>query len=337
MSRARVRRVLFLAALCCLCLALNLPAGAASRERSYVKPLPSAAPMEQAAPDETAQPDTQDEDEDEGEITFTDITPEDAESGDAAEEPAPVAETTDPPAYQHISNDSRVEIWEKSENGSVYFAAEIWLTDPSQIRSAFSSEQFDGPTETVEDIADRNGAVLAINGDFAVFNNGGIIIRNGEVYRQHNSTRQLLVIDANGDFVPYTVPPEDPDEAVAAFLAEGVLQTFVFGPVLVENGEAVPLPHDFFINTKGAREPRTVIAQLGPLHYLFVVVDGRQDQYSRGMTLLEVQEMMVSCGAQTAFNLDGGGSSTLYFNGNVLNRPANGSQRRVPDIVFIGE
>lgn len=241
------------------------------------------------------------------------------------------------PTYEYANDDVRIEIMRHDTNGVVYFAAEIWLTDIKQLESAFSSDKFDSATEPVSDIAVRHDAVLAINGDFATFNNGGIIIRNGEAYRTNRSTRQLLVIDANGDFIPYVEPPEKAEEAAEQFLAEGVWQTLVFGPVLVADGEAVPLPTKFFINTKGALEPRTAVAQLGPLHYLFLVVDGRQDGYSKGVSLPRLQEIFLEYGAQVAFNLDGGGSATLCYMGNVLNRPANGGQRHVPDILYIGK
>ncbi len=242
-----------------------------------------------------------------------------------------------PPSYEYHSDTLDIEISENNVDGVVYYIAEIWLTDPSQLRSAFSSEKFNGATETVKDIAIRNGALLAINGDFATFNNGGIIIRNGELFRDNRSSRQLLVIDANGDFHAYVDPPENAEEVAVEYLAQGVWQTLVFGPVLMADGNVVPLPEEFFINTRGAREPRTVIAQVEKLHYLFLVADGRIDGYSKGLTLLETQDLMLQYGVQTAFNLDGGGSTTIWFDGAVLNRPANGAARRVPDILFISK
>ncbi len=279
-------------------------------------------------------------------ITFTDADPVPAQSAAAAPaEPActpPAApgpeDTPEPgptPTYRYETDAVKIHVTQCNAKNLVYFAVELWLTDPAQLRSAFSSDRFDGAVEAVQDIAERNDAALAINGDFATFNNGGIIVRNGELFRANKSTRQLLVIDKNGDFIPYVTPPEDPKDAAQAFLADGVWQTLVFGPVLVENGEAVPLPKKFFISTGAALEPRTAIGQLGPLHYLILVVDGRLDGYSQGVSLGRLQELFLDYGAQTAFNLDGGGSTTLYLNGNVINRPANGGQRHVPDILYI--
>ena len=74
-------------------------------------------------------------------------------------------------------------------------------------------------------------------------------------------------------------------------------------------------------------------------HYVFVVSDGRTEE-SEGLSLLELAEFMDTLGVETAYNLDGGGSSTMYFNGEVINKPTtsgrNIKERSVSDIVYIG-
>ena len=67
----------------------------------------------------------------------------------------------------------------------------------------------------------------------------------------------------------------------------------------------------------------------------FVVVDGRAEGYSRGVTMTELAEIMISLGAETAYNVDGGGSSTMYFDGEVINQPSNGGERGTSDILYI--
>ena len=88
-----------------------------------------------------------------------------------------------------------------------------------------------------------------------------------------------------------------------------------------------------------ASNPRTAIGIIDALHYLFVVSDGRTSE-SAGLSLYELAAFMQSLGAETAYNLDGGGSATMYFNGEVINNPTtNGrsiSERSVSDIVYIG-
>ncbi|MGO1316099.1 MAG: phosphodiester glycosidase family protein, partial [Cellulomonadaceae bacterium] len=81
--------------------------------------------------------------------------------------------------------------------------------------------------------------------------------------------------------------------------------------------------------------PRTAIGVIDDNHLVLVVVDGRDDGYSRGATMTELAEIMVSLGATTAYNLDGGGSSELWFNGEVVNQPSNGGERATSDILYV--
>ena len=75
------------------------------------------------------------------------------------------------------------------------------------------------------------------------------------------------------------------------------------------------------------------------LHYVFVVSDGRTDE-SEGLSLYQLAEFISELGAETAYNLDGGGSSSMVFNGNVINNPTTSGnrikERSVSDIVYIG-
>ena len=71
-------------------------------------------------------------------------------------------------------------------------------------------------------------------------------------------------------------------------------------------------------------------------HLVFVVVDGRSPGYSAGVTMTGLAEIMQGLGATTAYNLDGGGSSTMYFNGELVNDPlGKGQERGTSDILYI--
>ena len=87
-----------------------------------------------------------------------------------------------------------------------------------------------------------------------------------------------------------------------------------------------------------ASNPRTAVGIIDDLHYVFVVSDGRTSE-SEGLSLKELAEFMQKLGVTTAYNLDGGGSSTMWFGGKVINNPTtSGSikERKVSDIVYIG-
>ncbi|MEG0766800.1 MAG: phosphodiester glycosidase family protein [Clostridia bacterium] len=249
--------------------------------------------------------------------------------------------TPDPyPQYQdgelHYETDRiTVDITQRMQEGMVYFACDIQLSEPAQFSYAFSGEEWRAAREALSDIAARHHPVLAINGDFYSFHNNGIIIRGGKLYRKQNSTRHLLIVDQNGDLSVLTDRREKQGVVADKLVAQGVLHTFEFGPELVRGGQAVELPKNFSLISTGEHyEPRTAIGQLGPLHYLVLVVDGRREGYSKGATLTQLQNLFVQYGAQTAFNLDGGGSTTLYFDGRVVNLPSAGDERSVSDIVM---
>ncbi|WP_127533422.1 phosphodiester glycosidase family protein [Paenibacillus kobensis] len=101
-----------------------------------------------------------------------------------------------------------------------------------------------------------------------------------------------------------------------------------FVPVLLRNGQAMPIPSKWQVSPR--RAPRTVIANYKDDQLLFVVIDGYNENGSSGATLEEMQIILKRFGAVNAYNLDGGGSSSLIFNGRIVNNPSDGRLRPLP-------
>ena len=243
----------------------------------------------------------------------------------------------EPGSLRYETERLRVAIEQKKKDGMTYFVCDIQMMDVSQLRSAFAGDDFrSGIYEAVSDIAMRYSPVLAINADFCRYHRNGVIIRNGELKRKQNITKHhLMIVDENGDFSALTDRSEKQGVVADRLVRQNTWQTFEFGPVLVQNGEAAKLPNSFYVNCHdGYYEPRTAIGQIGPLHYIVIVVDGRREGYSTGATIPQLQQLFLDEGAQFAFNLDGGGSTTLYFLGEVINMPAGGKERSVSDIIM---
>ena len=230
-----------------------------------------------------------------------------------------------------------VTIEQKTKDDMTYFVCDIKLTDVSQLRTAFAGDDFrSGIYEATSDIAARHAPVIAINADFCRYHRDGVIIRNGEVLRKQNiKRRHLLVVDKDGNLSALTDRSGKQGLVANKLEQENTWQTFEFGPVLVENGEAAELPGSFFISCEdGYYEPRTAIGQKGPLHYIIIVVEGRRDGYSKGASMPQLQQLFLEEGVDFAFNLDGGGSTTLYFLGEVINMPSGGKERSVSDVLM---
>ena len=219
-----------------------------------------------------------------------------------------------------------------------YYVADVTLTDATVLQSAFANNEFGtNIVENTSAIAEDNGAVFAINGDYYGFRDTGIVIRNGVVYRDEGA-REGLAFYRDGTVQVYDETTTSADELVAA----GVWNTLSFGPAILEDGEVVDGIEDVEVDTNVGNhsiqgdQPRTAVGVIDANHLVFVVVDGRSPGYSEGVTLPELADIFQDLGATTAYNIDGGGSTTLYFAGEVVNDPlGKGEERGTSDILYI--
>lgn len=222
-------------------------------------------------------------------------------------------------------------------NKITYFVADIALGDAANLKTAMANNQFGtNITANVSEIANDNDAVFAINGDYYGFRDTGIVIRNGVKYRDEPA-RQGLAFYNDGSMRLYEESSTSADE----LLADGVTQTWSFGPGIVDGGsvisgiDSVEVDTNFGNHSIQGEQPRTGIGMIEENHLVFIVVDGRSTGYSRGVTMTEFAEIFVSLGAQTAYNLDGGGSAEMWFNGDLVNNPlGKGRERATSDIIY---
>ena len=174
--------------------------------------------------------------------------------------------------------------------------------------------------------------MLAINGDYYGVQESGYVIRNGVVYRNTASGSDVLCIYADGTMEVVN----DANYTAEELVSMGVWQAFTFGPALIEDSE-VAVDTNTEVDKAKTSNPRTAIGVIDANHFVFVVSDGRTSE-SEGLSLYELATFMKDLGVTTAYNLDGGGSSTMYFNGYVINNPTSGGsikERSVSDIVYI--
>lgn len=219
-----------------------------------------------------------------------------------------------------------------------YYVADVTLGDATTLRSAFAQNAFgENITENTSDIAKENNAIFAINGDYYGFRDTGIVIRNGVIYRD-SPAREGLAFYTDGTVKVY----DETTTSASQLLAEGVWNTLSFGPAIVENGQTVAGIENVEVDTNignhsiQGEQPRTAVGVIDSNHLVFVVVDGRSPGYSKGVTMTGMAEIMESLGATTAYNLDGGGSSTMYFDGSLVNNPlGKGEERGTSDILYI--
>ena len=231
-----------------------------------------------------------------------------------------------------------VNLTKKTVNETQTYVADVTLSSADYLKTALAQNSYgSNVTAKTSVTAAENNAILAINGDYYGANSSGYVIRNGVVYRdsaRDNSSNGDLAIYKDGSFKIIYENQVSADQLVQ----DGVVNLLAFGPSLVENGE-ISVGTNAEVGQAMASNPRTAIGIIDENHYIIVVSDGRTSE-SKGLSLYQMAEVMKSYGVKTAYNLDGGGSSTLYFNGQVINKPTTGgskiSERAVSDIVYIG-
>ncbi len=221
-------------------------------------------------------------------------------------------------------------------NNTTVYVADVVLARPSLLKTALAGDRYGrNIKEKTSEMAEAKDAILAINGDYYSAREG-CVLRNGTLYRNFDgySDDESLVIYSDGRTEIVAAAHGDAE----ALKTAGAMQILSFGPALVEDGEISVTTSDE-VDKAMANNPRTAFVYYSPNHYAFVVGDGRTSQ-SKGLSLYQLAEFLQSLGAVHAYNLDGGGSSTMYFNGRVVNNPTtNGkriSEREVSDIVYIG-
>ena len=269
-----------------------------------------------------------------GDSTATTKTISGFDEEEAAESAAEVTTDNSGDSREYKDENVQVTYTQYETNGTTIHVADVRVSSAEYLKTAFAKGTYGkNVTQSTSEIAASNNAVLAVNGDYYGVQERGYVIRNGVLYREEAGENDVLCIYADG-----SMNVVDPSTATAQELLEqGVWQAFSFGPGLITDGEI-----DVALNTEvgkaKASNPRTAIGIIDDLHYVFVVSDGRSGE-SEGLSLYELASFMEQLGVQTAYNLDGGRSSTMVFQGEVVNNPSSGfrdEEREVSDIVYIG-
>lgn len=239
----------------------------------------------------------------------------------------------------------QVQIFEDRAFRTPILYAHVTISHPSQLRTAPAVSFKNSATDLGARIARRYNAVIAINGDFFLFDSKSYAVRQGVPYRNRPTGEDVLIIDDLGDFHPLFAPqtPDEINAAVDALHEQGreVVNAFTFGPVLVHNGKKLPVSGTKYFNVAPAvNAQRVALVQLGALDYLIVSTQGPEDKNSKGMTIPEMADYVEELGYRfsqkgclTAYNLDGGSTNTLYFNGRKINSPG-GKTRDIADIIY---
>lgn len=222
-----------------------------------------------------------------------------------------------------------------------YFVADIHMRDISQFRPGFGAEGHTGRGAIYPwIIARREKAVLWLTGDNLINDERelkGILIRDGRMFWSAEKEDTLAIYpDMSMRIIKKSAM------SPGALLEDGVENAYSFGPTLIDNGV---INEQAKYHRVRRANPRAGIGYISPGHYIAIVVDGRQKDYSLGMPVWDFADLFAQYGCTTAYNLDGGLSAAMIFMGEQINTHSGqrigGSenvsyQRAVPDGLMFG-
>lgn len=228
--------------------------------------------------------------------------------------------------YTYSSPTLKIVVQRKKTHGIPYWVAHIKTSGPSQLRSALSHGTYGGTRQTTSDAVSSNKGIIGVNGSAFSYETGkpsplGMCIKNGKLYGDYATSYSVMAVKKDGTI--YT-----PAQGLSGkdLLRAGVKDTYNFGPVLIKNGKAQPAWAE-----TAKYYPRTAVGMVKPNDYVLLVTD--TGEYT-GLNHWDMVEIFQSFGCKYAYNLDGGGSATLYYNGKVLNKLIGGNERPCGDFLY---
>lgn len=234
-----------------------------------------------------------------------------------------------PMCYLSSKGETYIEITKERHYESDCFVAHIISTNPGILRSCFPQDRYD-KKGVMTAVARDHDAIFMVNADYTTANMwNNYVIRDRKVYREgypYASDGAYFCVMETGhlEFVDLQTVSKDALEL-------GVVHSFSFfsGPMILD-GEN--------LGGGGSIHPRTFMGEVPrddeKLEYYIVVADGRRED-SRGLTHYEEGEILLGKGCTIGYNLDGGGSSEMVFDGKILNVPSDGHERNDHDFIYV--
>ena len=227
-----------------------------------------------------------------------------------------------------------IETVSTEENGRkiTYYVADIYIASIDNFKTyTANNEMRYFSTQDVMEMDMASNAIVAISGDFYSYQKTGFLMRNGLLYKSDQAYCDLCVMYEDGSMETYERNSYNADE----ILARGACQIWNFGPALLDENGQVKSSYNVS-TTVSYVNPRSAIGYYEPGHYCFVVVDGRQENHSVGMSIERLAKVFADLGCTCAYNLDGGGSAVMLFDHQPFSRQSNGG-RDLGDILLITE
>lgn len=224
--------------------------------------------------------------------------------------------------------------WKQQVENTAFTFAEVKLLHPSQFRRHLSGEEFgSGKLELTSEMSREVNAVLGCSGDYYSYRRRGLTIVDGEVKKYVTGLPDTCYINGDGDLILERDQQFTGMEDVQAYADENDIRfSLSFGPILVKDGENI-CPKGYDLGEVKERYSRAAICQMDRLHYLYIAA-GMEGSANSLMTMRTFSKHVAETGCRQAYALDGGQTTTIVLNNEVINHVNYGSERKISDIIY---
>lgn len=225
-------------------------------------------------------------------------------------------------------------IWKQKVENTAFTFAEVKLMHPSQFRRHLSGGSFgSGKLALTSEMAQGVNAVVGCSGDYYSYRRRGLTIVDGKAEKYVTGLPDTCYVDGEGNLILERDQTFASIEEVQAYADENDIQfSLSFGPILVKDGENI-CPKGYDLGEVKERYSRAAICQMDRLHYLYIAA-GMDEGAMSLMTMRTFSRHVADTGCRQAYALDGGQTTTIVLNNQVMNHVNYGSERRISDILY---
>ena len=224
--------------------------------------------------------------------------------------------------------------WKEWIGRAMYTVSEIKIAHPSQFRRFLANGEFGSDKQYITtDMAKSVNSVIASSGDFYKFRHNGIVVYEGQIKRAELEKIDTCFIDDKGDLIFSPKGQFSTQEQAQQFVDENNIRfSLAFGPILIQDGVDCT-PQRYLLGELGGNYSRMALCQMGQQHYL--LVNGTDQLVSQMRPdMWTFTDVLVSYGVDKAYALDGGQTTVIAMDGEMITSVDFGYQRQISDIIY---
>ena len=238
------------------------------------------------------------------------------------------------PIHYYYDETVLVITWKEWIGKTMYTVSEVKVAHPSQFRRFLANGEFGSDKQYITtDMAKSVNSVVASSGDFYKHRHFGIVVHEGQIKRAEMAKIDTCFIDDKGNMILSPRGKFSSQQEAQKYVDDNNIRfSLAFGPILIENGQYCA-PRHYPLGEIDGHYSRMALCQKDDLHYLLVNATA-QFKYQVRPNIWEFADVLTGYGVEKAYALDGGQTTVIAMDGELITSVDFGYQRQISDIIY---